>query len=120
MLELSLLLSMQGNGVMNFVLSLWTSMSIDDAMYSLVLRLKACCCSSVKWYLQPIPVCGQKLTIPHFNEYEKVVMAGVLKITLLMEMPYFDESRNSSQSSRSSKVRLEILTLVSRLAIASV
>ena len=87
-------------------------MSIYDAMYSLVLRVKACCSSSMKRYLQPIPVCGQKPPIPHFEESKKVVMVGFLKITLLMEMPYFSDNKNSSQSSRSSRVRLESLTLI--------
>ena len=73
-LELSLLLRMQGNGVVEFLLSLWTSMSISHAMYSLVLRVKVCCSSSMKWYLQPIPFCGQKPPILHSNESKKVVM----------------------------------------------
>ena len=85
-------------------------MSIADAMYTLVLRVKACCSSSVKLYLQPIPVCGQKPPIPHFDESEKVVMVGFPKITLLMEMLYFSDSRNSSHMSRLSRVRLESLT----------
>ena len=63
-------------------------MLISDAMYSLVLRVKACCSSSVKLYLQPIPVFGKKPPIPHSDESKKVVMVGFLKITLLTEMPY--------------------------------
>ena len=47
-------------------------------------------------------------------------MIGFLKITILMDMPYFADSINSSQRSRSSKARLESLTLVLRLAIASI
>ena len=81
-------------------------MSIAGAMYSLVLRVKAYCSSSVKRYLQPIPVCGKKPPIPHSDESKKVVMVGFLKITLLTEMPYFADSRNSSQMSRSFNVRL--------------
>ena len=116
---MSLILRMQGNGVVNFSLSLCTFVPIADTMYYLVLRVKACFSSSVKRYLHPIPVCGQKPPIPHSGESEKVVMVGLLKITLLMEMPYFADFRNSSQRSRSSRVRLESLTLVLRLAIAS-
>ena len=87
-------------------------MLIADAMYSLVLRVRACCSSSVKLYLQPIPVFGKKPPIPHSDESEKVVMVGFLKSTLLAEIPYFSDSRNSSQRSRSSRVRLESSTLV--------
>ena len=47
-------------------------------------------------------------------------MVGLLKITLLMEMPYFADSRNSSQRSRSSRVSLESLNLVLRLDIYSI
>ena len=120
MLELLLLFRMQGNVVVDFALSLWTSMSILDAMYSLVLRVKACCSSSVKRYLQPIPFCGQKPPIPHSGDSEKLVMVDFLKMNLLMDMPYFSDSSSSSQSSRLSRVRLEGLTLVLRLYIASI
>ena len=118
MLELSLILSMQGNGVVNFALSLWTSVTIAYTVHSLVLRVKACCSSSVKRYLQPIPVCRKKPPITHSDGYEKVGMVGLLKITLLMEIPYFSDSSNSSQSSSSSRMRLESLTLFLRLAVA--
>ena len=47
-------------------------------------------------------------------------MVGFLYITLLMDMPSFSDYRNFIQRSRSSKVRLESLTLVLRLAIASI
>ena len=120
MLELSLILSIRGNGVVKFAFSVWTSVSTADAMYSLVLRVKACCSSSVKRYSQKITVCGEKLPIPHSSESDNVVMIGFLKITILMDMPYFADSRNSSQRSRSSKARLESLTLVLRLAIATI
>ena len=84
MLDLSLLLSMQVDDVVNFAFSLWTSISISNAMYSLVLRVKTCCSSSVKWYLQKILVCGQKLPILDYDESEKVLMVGFLIITLLV------------------------------------
>ena len=100
MLKLSLILIMQLNVVVKFVLSLWISILISDAMYSLVLRVKACCSPSIKQYLQPIPVFGQKPSIPHSDDSEKVVMVGFLKINLLMEMPYFADSSNYSQSYR--------------------
>ena len=118
--DLSLLLMMHRNAVVNFKLSLWTSMSIAYAIYYLVLRMKACCSSSMKRYLQPIPVCGQKPPIPNSDEYKKVVMVGFLKITLLTAIPYFDDSRNSNQRSRLSRVRLESLILVLCLAIDSI
>ena len=95
-------------------------MSIADDMYSLVLIVKACCSSYVKRYLQPIPVFGQKLPIPHSDESEKVVMVGFLKITLLMEMPSFADSGNYIQRSSSSSMRLERLTLFLYLAVASI
>ena len=120
MLELSVLFMMQGDGVVKFALSLWNSISIADAMYSLMLIVKAYFSSSVRRYVHPIPVCGQKPPIPHYDDYEKLVMVGFLKITQLMEMPYFADSGNFSQSSRLSRVRLEGLTLVLRLYIASI
>ena len=120
MLELSFLSRMQEIGVVNFAFEFWTSISVADAMYYLVLRVKACCSFSVKPYLRTIPVCGQKPPIPHYDKSEKIVMVGFLKITLLMELKYFDDSRNSSQGSRLSKMRLERLTLVLRLSISSI
>ena len=95
-------------------------MLISDAMYSLVSRVKACCSSSVKLYLQPIPVFGKKPPIPHSDESEKVVMVGFLKITLLMEMPSFADSGNYIQRSSLSRMRLERLTLFLYLAVASI
>ena len=95
-------------------------MSISEDMYSLVLRLKACCYSSVKRYLQPIPVYGQEEPITYSDESEKVVMVGFPKITLLMEMLYFSDSRNSSQRSRLCRVHPESLNLVLCLDIASI
>ena len=74
----------------------------------------------MKRYLQPIPVCGQKTPIPHSDDSKKVVMVGFLKTTLFIEMPSFADSRNYSQRSRLSRVRLEIFNLVLRLAIASI
>ena len=74
----------------------------------------------MKRYLQPIPVCGKKPAIPNYTESEKVVMVGFQKITLFIDMPSLADSRNSSQISSLSNARLESLTLVLRLAIASI
>ena len=119
MLELSLLLRMHGNGGVVSMLSACTSTSIADAMYSLVLSVNACCSAGESWYLHPILDCGQNSPIPHSEESEKVVIVGFRNMTLLIDIPVFADSKNSSHKSRSSRVRLDSFTLVFRRAIDS-
>ena len=95
-------------------------MSSADAMYSFVLRVNALRSSAVSLYRHPIPVRGQKPPKPISEESENVVIVGLRKMTLLIEMPSFAELRNSSHRDRSSKVRFVSLTLFLLLAMPSI
>ena len=102
-LELLLLLRMHGKGD-DGACSALISMSTVDPMYSLVFSVKARCSPGVDLYLQPIPVWGQKPPIPISEESENVEMFSFLKMIWLIDMPFLADSRNSSQSARSSRV----------------
>ena len=117
-LVLSLRFRMQGWGTCG-AWAAWISISTADPMYSLVLRVNARCSSGVKWYLQPVPVWGQKPPIPNSDESENVVMVGFLNTIRLIEIPWWADWRKSSQRSRSSRVRLLSFEIFLLLAVAS-